>query len=439
MEDNERYIMSRIRPVSLDHHFIADSGDALARENPVAQGNGPDFPIVPDASLVSEYALSAGSVEMAALNGEMADSLLDIDPVADDGEVIETASAAPNGGGGGTDGWNLEFGSADFSLQATGLLDWHSLTTDEVLRAADGMPRFSSDGHDAFLLVSDFVPSAGSGQEFSSAGDLMFLDLESYARPSSPGGGGGNDKKGGGDSGVVSEYLSGPDGGYNILVDFEGSWTSLLQDAFIVSAEWISSAITGDVADVFYRGKIIDDIKITAELNEIDGSGGILGQAGPTAIRTDGYLPALGIMQFDVADATDYYDIGYWEDIVLHEMLHTVGFGTIWSFLDLVDGSGTSTPTFTGTEAILTYEQLFGGAGDVPLESGYGPGTDESHWDEALFDNELMTGFIDTNSDINTTAVGDSNYISGMTVASLADLGYSVDSNWSNDLVELIV
>ena len=120
-------------------------------------------------------------------------------------------------------------------------------------------------------------------------------------------------------------------------------------------------------------------------------------------------------------------------------MLHTVGFGTIWDYLDLVDGSGTSTPTFTGAEATLTYKQLFGGTGGVPLESGYGPGTDESHWDEALFDNELMTGFVDTDGDINTPAVGDSNYISGMTVASLADIGYTIDLSWSNDLIEQIV
>ena len=439
--------MSRSRPVSLDHHLIADGGDALDRENPVAQGSGPAIPVAQDAWLLSADTLFGEAMDMAALDQEMADSLLDIVPVADngDGEIVDTASAAPTGGGGWSDGWDMETGLADFSLQATGqatgLPEGQIFTMDGTLLTADDTPRFGGGDHHAFDWGLEFFPSAGSGHEFSSASDLIFLDLESYARGGNPGnsgkgGGGGGDST---DPNVLSEYLSGPDGGYNILIDFEGSWTALLQDAFIVSSEWISSAIIGDVADVFYRGKIIDDVKITAELTEIDGSGGILGQAGPTAIRTDGYLPALGIMQFDVADAADYYDMGYWDDIVLHEMLHTVGFGTIWGFLDLVDGSGTSTPAFTGTEAILSYEQLFGGTSGVPLESGYGPGTDESHWDEALFDNELMTGFIDTNSDINTSAVGDSNYISGMTVASLVDLGYAVDSNWSNDLVELIV
>ncbi len=269
--------------------------------------------------------------------------------------------------------------------------------------------------------------------------DLLFLDFTPFAKPENPGngngggkGGGGKDD-GGGDPNAVAEYLSGTadpsDDGfeYNILVDFKGSWSVDLQDAFIWAADWTSSVITDDVPDVFYRGKIVDDILITAELKDIDGPGGVLGQAGPTAVRTDGYLPAVGKMEFDTADAEYFDSIGNWEAIVIHEMLHTIGFGTVWDFLGLVDGSGTDNPTFNGVEAVLAYADLFGGSGAVPLESGYGPGTDDSHWDEALFGNEIMTGFL--NSDHDAGTVGD-NYMSGMTVASLNDLGYATVS-WS--------
>ncbi len=255
---------------------------------------------------------------------------------------------------------------------------------------------------------------------------MIFLDLGSYARPSSPGGGNGGGKKNKdssdsgdtSDPGVMSEYLSGPDGGYNIEIDFKGTWTAALQSAFIDSAESISSFIVGDIADVRYRGWI-DDIRITAELVNIDGPGGILGQAGPTTVRTLGYQPATGVMEFDVADAETFDALELFDDIVFHEMMHTIGFGTVWDFNGLVAGSGTNDPTFTGAGALSEYQLLDAGATGVPLEWGYGSGTDESHWRESTFDDEVMTGFINMAG----------NYLSNMTIASLEDLGY--DTTWA--------
>ena len=419
--------MSRARPVSLDYHLIAD-GDVLDREPPVAQDSGPDIPVAPVASLASADALFDEAVDMAVLDQEVADSLLNIVPVAEDGEFLDAASVATAGGSAGPDGWDLESELSGLSLQATGLPEWHVLMTDGTILTADNTPRIGSGDYGAFGSSLDFGPSAGSGHQSSSAGDLIFLDFESYARPSSPGGGGGKDKKNKGsdessstgdpgDPVVMSEYVSGPDGGYNIEIDFKGTWTAALQSAFIDSSEWISSFIVGDISDVRYRGWI-DDLRITAELVEIDGTGNILGQAGPTAIRTADYLPATGVMEFDVADAEDFLLDGTWGDIVFHEMLHTVGFGAIWDLKGLVADSGTNDPTFTGEQAMLAYDQLFDGSGGVPLEWGYGSGTDESHWRESTFDNEIMTGFIN-----------ESNYLSDMTTASLEDLGY--DTTWA--------
>ena len=152
-------------------------------------------------------------------------------------------------------------------------------------------------------------------------------------------------------------------------------------------------------------------------MKEIDGEGNILGQAGPTAIRTDGYLPATAVMQFDIADANalNADGIDLWQDVVFHEMLHSVGFGTVWSYLDLLDGAGTDNPLFNGAAATSIYEDDFGLTGTlgVPVEQDGGSGTRDSHWDEETFDNEIMTGYIDT-----------ANYLSEMTVASLEDTGY---------------
>ena len=268
--------------------------------------------------------------------------------------------------------------------------------------------------------------------------DLTFLDYQPLAKPDHAGGGGGGGKdkpgKGGGkpdknddsgdggdppsEPGVLDSYVSGDSGGYNIQIYFNGTWTVQLQTAFIDAADLISSLITADIADVSYNGSILDDIIITAELTAIDGTGGILGQAGPTAIRTVGKLPALAQMQFDSADA-DYYDgIGLWNDIVIHEMLHSVGVGTIWSNLNLISGNGTNDPLFTGEFANMAYDDLFADLNAlsdlIPIEADGGPGTAYGHWDETTFGNELMTGYING-----------ANYISAMTVASLEDMGYA--------------
>ena len=53
----------------------------------------------------------------------------------------------------------------------------------------------------------------------------------------------------------------------------------------------------GEIPNVTIYGtkggpKLVDDIVISAELGNIDGVNGILGQAGPTSVRTASSLPA---------------------------------------------------------------------------------------------------------------------------------------------------
>ena len=220
---------------------------------------------------------------------------------------------------------------------------------------------------------------------------------------------------------LVTKYISGdpaiPDSQeYNIEINFKGSWTVALENAFVSAANAISDFILGDVPNRTYNGRLIDDLSITAELVPIDGRYGILGSAGPTALRGGSYLPLTGSMRFDSADASYYNSTGLFDDIVLHEMLHTVGFGTIWKYKGLLAGAGTSAPTFTGPLANAVYP----GSASIPVENGGGSGTRDAHWEESVFHNELMTGYINSNNDL-----------SYMTVASLGDLGYSIVSGAS--------
>ena len=80
---------------------------------------------------------------------------------------------------------------------------------------------------------------------------------------------------------LLTSYVSGtgafgPASGFNIEVVFEGTWTAALQEAFIIASEYLSFLIRGDLTD---KGGI-DDIRITAELSDIDGSGGMMGGMG---------------------------------------------------------------------------------------------------------------------------------------------------------------
>lgn len=215
------------------------------------------------------------------------------------------------------------------------------------------------------------------------------------------------------DPALLSSYTSGGEAAtsYNIEVIFEGTWTEALQQAFITSADYISSLILGDVTDITRGRYATDDITITATLTDIDGDGGVLGRAGPTAYRSATYLPVAGIMEFDVADAEVYDAMGLFDDIVFHEMMHTLGFGTMWEIMGLTSTDGA---WFIGENAVKEY------GGWVPIETDGGAGTAGGHWDEETFSvntddnsNEIMTGYINW-----------SNFLSTTSVAALEDMGY---------------
>jgi hypothetical protein len=128
-------------------------------------------------------------------------------------------------------------------------------------------------------------------------------------------------------------------------------------------------------------------------------------------------LPALGYMTLDADDVDQIAATGELTDVVLHEMGHILGLGTLWQQDGLVLNQGTSDPRYSGARAVAGYRDIGGRAPVIPLENGGGEGTAESHWRETIFGWELMTGYI---------ASAD-NPLSRMTIGSLEDLGYSVD------------
>ncbi len=206
---------------------------------------------------------------------------------------------------------------------------------------------------------------------------------------------------------------------FNIQLRFMGGLTASQRSVFeLAKARW-QEIITGDLPTVEIDGEEIDDLLIEASGEAIDGAGRVLGQAGPTHVRTGSLLPCKGVMAFDVADLADMEANGSLVDVIIHEMGHVIGLGTLWHDKDLVAGANTSNPEFTGARSQSVYANLRGQAQplNVPLENEGGAGTAEGHWREVTFDNELMTGFIDPGS----------NPLSRLSIAALEDLGYQVN------------
>jgi hypothetical protein len=210
---------------------------------------------------------------------------------------------------------------------------------------------------------------------------------------------------------------------YTIEVRFIGGLTQSQKDAFAAAADRWTRVIVGDLPGVIVGGEVIDDLVILAQGADIDGPRGVLGQAGPTHLRpaqagTAAFLPAKGRMTFDTADLAQMEANGTLIDVIAHEMGHVLGIGTVWGQKGLLQGVGTSNPTFSGALAMLEYGALKGeGPAPVPVENSGGAGTVGSHWRETVFRNELMSGYI--------SAAG--NPLSRVTAGSLQDMGYQVD------------
>lgn len=210
-------------------------------------------------------------------------------------------------------------------------------------------------------------------------------------------------------------YVSGLDTpyGYNIEISFVGSWTKELKQGVYAAAETISDIIVGDLPE--HNG--IDDLRIEAALDDL---AGYWGWGVVTSVRDDSFLPSQGYFLLDPSGAQTALNNGIYEDLVLHEMLHTLGFGVAWSAMDLVTDYGGDL-RFTGENATEAYNSYYAdiAAADalsdlgVPVETDGGNGTAGVHWDDATFTNEIMTGQLNSG-----------NAVSDMTVAALEDMGY---------------
>jgi hypothetical protein len=215
---------------------------------------------------------------------------------------------------------------------------------------------------------------------------------------------------------------------FDITLNYTGNpaYLSMFQSAETIWEQIIPSYTDGDQGMA-----VISGITIDASITVIDGAGGILGSAGPTygAYDDSGYLLATnGEMKFDEADVGGLG--ANLVTVILHEMGHVLGLGTLWTYNGLyVSGSG----QYTGANGLAAYQAEFNqpSATFVPVELGGGGGTANGHWNEGdgggatgFFSSisgadmryELMTGWLNTDQPY---------FISNVTRGSLQDLGYN--------------
>jgi hypothetical protein len=241
-------------------------------------------------------------------------------------------------------------------------------------------------------------------------------------------------------------------GAFNIGLRFLSPATTSQRQAFTDARRRWEAAITEDLAPIPFDDIVdpgcaseapqinqnIDDVLILVSLVPIDGPGGILGGAGPCYVRDfgtpdvfeTGDLTVLGTMQFDTDDLEMIEADGFLSNVILHEMGHVLGFGTLWGVQGLLvdpvpnrnppDPDPPEDPHFIGAQGLSSFEEIGGATytgAKVPVENTGGPGTSNGHWRESVFESELMTGFIGLGS----------SPLSVVTLASLADQGYGVD------------
>lgn len=209
-----------------------------------------------------------------------------------------------------------------------------------------------------------------------------------------------------------------------IDLEFIGNFSEGQKLAFRQAAQRWGSILRDNLPPVIINGKRINGISITARALEMDGPHNRLAQACPVHLRPGSLLPATGIMEFDSADLTLMEENGSLLNVISHEIAHLLGFGTLWKQKNLLQGAGTNNPRFTGVNAMREFATLIGSNKviPVPLENIGGAGTRDGHWRESIFGNEVMTGFLNRGL----------NPISRLTLASLQDLGYSVNPNALN-------
>lgn len=182
-------------------------------------------------------------------------------------------------------------------------------------------------------------------------------------------------------------------------------WEAVIVNALSALPTTLSDLAAGCGINSGVSGSAIttSGVVIFAEITAIDGPGSVLGSAGPCLVRTGDHAPVAGLMRFDSADVANLENAGSFEAVILHEMGHVLGVGTLWDlegFLQnpsLPASPGADTH-HTGARSLAAFNaiggQTYAAGTKVPVENSAIPGSGDGHWRESVATNELMTPYL---------------------------------------------
>jgi Subtilase family/Domain of unknown function (DUF4114)/Bacterial pre-peptidase C-terminal domain len=212
---------------------------------------------------------------------------------------------------------------------------------------------------------------------------------------------------------------------FDINLEFESPLTASQRQIMQAAAKSVASLIGKGLPSAVVDGKIIDDINIKISATNLDGVSGTQARTKIDFMRYGTLLPAQAITQFDAADIANLERSGQLFSVAQHEFLHALGFGNLWEAKGLVDYAGTPLAQYNGKQGVNAFKELGGLTDFISLETE-GKGSAGFHWNEALFQNEVMTAGLGFKTGADGRVFSP---ISGVTIASLADLGYEVNLN----------
>jgi len=151
----------------------------------------------------------------------------------------------------------------------------------------------------------------------------------------------------------------------------------------------------------------VDDLVVNVSIHPTSPAAAL---GGPCVYGPDG-LPRLSSVEVDPDLLGGLRDLNVVDEAALHELGHALGFGLLWGTRNLLSFPAPQDPRFTGPRTAAESSAL-GRSGDVPvMRIG---DTWQPHWESAFLE-EVMA------------RTPDGAPLSRITIASMADLGYSVD------------
>ena len=177
-------------------------------------------------------------------------------------------------------------------------------------------------------------------------------------------------------------------------------------------------AILSAVPPYVIGGVAIEGMVITAGASPL--AAGVEGKTtGPDYRPMNlGWFPVTAAITFNATTLGQLEASGMLRYVAEHEIAHALGFGSaLWTWKNLITQDAVG-PLFNGADAMVEFGRLRGqGATAVPVENQGGAGVANIHWRDSIFGDELVSSY-----EPNTA-------LSRVTLASLSDLGYVIDSS----------